>query len=104
MIKTAILAATLGAGLYMAFFVDLGGKSLVVHLQEVYATPEVQRKVTDIKDGVKEKLETKLAEAAEKRGKTSAVAKEKLGEAKDEISDADRAELTDVLRKAGGKH
>ena len=101
MIRTAFFAAFLGAVAYLALFVDLGGKSLVGHLQEVWAAPVVQQKFDEIRGGVKANLEKKLKEGADKAGKATVTG---IGGAvKDEITDTDRAELFEVLKKAGVK-
>ena len=101
MIRTAIFAAFLGAVAYLALFVDLGGKSLVGHFQEIWATPAVQKKVEEIKGGVKANIEKKLKDGAREAGKAAATG---VGDVvKDEITDSDRAELFEVLKKAGVK-
>jgi len=101
MIRTAFFAAFLGAMAYLALFVDLGGKSLVGHLRDVWAAPVVQQKVEEIKGGVKANLEKKLKEGAEKAGKAAATG---VGNTvRDEITETDRAELFEVLKKAGVK-
>ena len=100
MIKTAIVAAFLGAMVYLALFVDLGGKSLVGHLQEIWAAPIVQQKVADIKGGVKTNLEKKLAAATDKTSKTATSV---ATAARDELTEGDRSELNEVLKKAGIK-
>ena len=99
MIKTMIVAALFGAAVYAALFVDLGGKNLVAHLRDVWSTPVVQEKVENLKDGVKGKIEKRLAEAAAKgkEGRSAAA------EVRDNITDADRANLFKVLEKAGVK-
>ena len=79
---------------------DLGGKSLVGHLREIWETRAVQQKVDNLKNGVKSKLEHKLTEASDKAGK---IALEEGTKARDELTDGDRAALFDVLKKAGVK-
>jgi hypothetical protein len=101
MIKTAITAAFLGAMVYVALFVDLGGKSLVGHLQEIWTAPVVQQKVAEIKGGVKANLEKKLADSVDKAGKVAAG--KTTTAVRDELTDGDRAELFEVLKKAGLK-
>jgi hypothetical protein len=99
MIRTAIFAAFLGGMAYLALFVDLGGKSLVGHFQEVWAAPIVQKKLEEIRGGVKANIAKKLKEGADKAGKAAATG---VGKAvKDEITDTDRAEMFEVLKKAG---
>lgn len=99
MIKTAIFAAFVGAVAYVTMFVDLGGKPFVGHLQEIWSAPLVQQKVDDIRGGVRSHLEKKLKEGAAQAGKAAATSVGTV--VKDEITETDRAELFEVLKKAG---
>ena len=98
MLRLAILAALFGGLTYATVFVDLGGKSLVMHLAEIWQAPLVQQKVAKLKDGVKVEIENRLAKATD-------AAHKKAGErlVNDGITSEDRAALFEVIKKAGIK-
>ena len=103
--KLMFTAACLGALSYAACRIDLGGQTLVSHLTDVWRAPVVQEKVDKLKDGVKDELEKKVAEANTKGAKAVT---EKLATAKratearaqDTLTDEDRDALAKVLEKA----
>ncbi len=101
MIKTAVLAALLGATIYVAVFVDLGGKSLAAHVHDVWQTPVVQHKVAAITEDVREKIDTKVSKTATEAKKAVA---SKTPALVDEITDDDRALLSQTLEKASSKN
>jgi hypothetical protein len=95
LIKTIVGAAFLGVVCYLVFFVDLGGRTLAGHAQDVWQAPVMRDKVERVREGMKRHLESRLAEAGAEVGRQTA---QKLTAAPDdELSTADRESLDRVL-------
>ncbi len=99
LIRTIVGAAILGVAVYAFFFIDLGGKSLGGHVSEIWETSVVQEKVDQLREGVRQELEEKLALAGEKTGRK--LARVATGTNKNEFSDEDRRALDDLIETAG---
>lgn len=98
LIKLLVTAAFLGAVAYAGFFADLGGQSLASHLSEVWRTPVVQQKVGRLRQGVQENISLRLTNAtATADANASKLKRAPVG---DDLSDADRRALNDLLRAA----
>ena len=98
LIKTMVGAAFLGVFAYTFFFVDLGGQSLASHFGEIWQTPVVQTKVSQLRTGVQHRVEERLAKAGEQAGRH--VARAAVAAPAEELSDADRQMLVDVIERA----
>lgn len=96
LIRTVIGAAMLGVAAYGFFFIDLGGKSLAGHVSEIWDTPMVQKKVDELREGVRLEIEEKLAEAGEKTGRK--LARVATARDKNEFSEDDRRALDDLIK------
>lgn len=92
-IKTVFGAAFFGLLAYGVFFKEIGGQTLSSHASEVWSSKTVQKKVDVIRDSVRQELEQKLAES---KAKTVARAKD---EALDQLSEADRRSLQELLER-----
>ena len=101
LIKTIFAAMVLAAAAYGVLFCDLGGQTLAEHALEVWHTPVVRDKLAQMRLGLREHLEAKLANdkmpTAQRRlhGPT--------GGAADNLTADDRQALDDVLRQMASR-
>jgi hypothetical protein len=98
LIKSALSLVVVAILAYGVFFVDLAGKPLFSHVAEIWSSPAIQTKVALVRDGVRNELEDRLAEAAERE--TRAAVRRQLGAstgAAEELDPGDRAALDDVI-------
>ncbi|MEE8408253.1 MAG: hypothetical protein V3T05_01485 [Myxococcota bacterium] len=99
LIRIIVGAAILGVAAYAFFFIDLGGKSFAGHVSEIWEAPVVQKKVDELREGVRQEIEEKMARAGEKTGRK--LARVATGQGKNEFSDEDRRALDDLIETAG---
>jgi hypothetical protein len=90
--KGLVFVVLCAAALYGIFFVPLGGATLADHARVIWTSTVVQDRVRRVRDGVSEKLESKLERALANRMPASAAPQGP------EISDADRHKLENLLR------
>lgn len=94
MLKSMASLVALAIAAYGVFFVDLGGKPFAEHLREVWTSPTVQSKVALVRDGVRNELEDRLAEAADRT--TRKALRDPLGAGED-LDPADTEALEKVI-------
>ena len=94
---------------YTVFFIDLGGKTFAGHFADVWESPTLQQKVDMVRDGVRNELEDRLAEAAERHtrkmvresldgdGSADAGRRTPRGSEREEITEADRESLAKMI-------
>jgi hypothetical protein len=97
-IRTVIGTAVLVAVVYGTCFVPLGDKTMLSHLQDVWNTPVVQKKLENAKDGVQRAVEKKLAEASEKTVRKAM--HEDVAKHEEKYTDEDRDALNSLLSEA----
>ena len=97
LIKSAFGVAILAAASYTVFFVDMGHKPLAQHIADVWGSEVVQEKVTLVRDGVKQEIEDRLADAAERT--TRKTAREAMGSDKQhhEFDEEDTEQLEALI-------
>ena len=95
LLKMMVSAALFAAFVYGAFFIDVGNQTMARHFLDIWRTPVVQAKIDQARDGVKRELEERLAEVGERAGRRAA---RDLTGSSDELTDADRDSLNEILK------
>ncbi len=95
-VKGIIGLVVAGALVYGLFFVEVGGKSVAGHAADIWRSPAMQEKVDMVREEVRQEIEDRLAEAAEKA--TRDTVREKLGPPRSEFDEKDRQALADVIQ------
>lgn len=94
LLKSVLGLAAAAALAYVVFFVNLAGKPLAAHVDDVWRSPVMQQKVALVKHGVEGELENRLASAAAQATRNGV--RHAMGD-DETISNADRASLDRVI-------
>ncbi len=89
--KALLFLVVLGAGLYAAYTVPVGGATIAQHASDIWSSREVQDKVRRVRDAAEDSLAQKLERA---------LARNQQSTGEPEITDADRKHLESLLRQA----
>lgn len=106
LLKFFVFLGLAGVAAYGVFFADVGGKSVSAHVEEVWSSDLVQKKIDTMKRDMREDLEDRLAKAkaekAEKDAKEEIAAGTKgkgKSDGHDYVTDADRESLSALIEK-----
>ena len=89
--RTIFAFALIAGAVWGTFFVELGGKNLASHIQDIWRSPVVQKKVDLVEHQVKQEIGKRLAQSA------PSVSKPTGGQTHEEFSAEDREALRKLL-------